>query len=206
MLARFSLALAAAALISQWQVAEASPLTYNFSGTFVGGPGAVLSGPFSGSFTINSNGTLGPGGTITQSGSDVSINIANFAFANNPQNPGTSASLTVSNQPSAPQPVVADLQGTLGSIGLNFSLQFYNPGTVSQYLNLANYNFSTSTFGSLALTFEQGGTATSVNNGTITSIGSAAVPEPLTAVTFIVLFGAAALFRRARPGPTTAQT
>jgi hypothetical protein len=203
-----SLALAAGAFafIGSWRVAEASPLTYNFSGTFTGGPGSVLSGPFSGSFTINPNATLGAGGTITETGSDVSFNIGNFVFANNPQNPGTSASLTVSDQPGASQPVVADFEGSISSIGLKFSLLFDNPGTVSQYVNLANYNFSPSTFGSLALNFEQGGTVTSTNNGTITSIQSAAVPEPQTAVTFIALFGAAALVRRSRRSPKAAQT
>lgn len=200
----FSLALAAVALIGPWQVAEASPLTYDFSGTFIGGPGAVLSGPFSGSFTINSDGTLGAGGVITETGSDVSFNLGNFAFANNPQNPGTSASFTVSDQPSAPQPVAADFEGSISSIGLHFSMLFYNPGSVPQYLNLANYDFSPSTFGSLTLSFQNGGTITSANYGTITSIQPASVPEPQTAATFIVLLGTAALLRRCRRGRTAA--
>jgi hypothetical protein len=205
MLRRLSLALAAAALIVPWKAAKASPLTYNFSGTFNGGTGAVLSGPFSGSFTIDSNGTLGSGGTISQNGSDVSFSIGNFSFANNSQNPGTTASFTVSDQPSAPQPVVADFEGKISSIGLNFSLLFNNPGSVSQYTNLANYNFSTSTFGSLTLSFQNGGTTTSTNNGTISSIGPAAVPEPHTAVAFIVLFGGAALLQRRRRGRVRTQ-
>ncbi len=197
MLARLSMAAAALVLIgtSQAQVAWGSPLTYDFTGNFLPGSTAVMSGPFSGSFTINSNASLDQNGvTITETGSDVSIRIGNFQFENSPQNTDVLAWIGLSNQPNVANPVAADLEGYIRSIGLSFSMLFYNPGSVSDYLNLGNYNFSPGTVGNFELNFQPDGTIVSTNYGTITSIELVSTPEPGSVVVFLVC-GAAAMWR-----------
>ncbi len=86
-----TIALAVMALLGAGSAGWAEPITYDFSGTFIGGPGAVMTGPFSGSFTIDSDPSVGSDGTLIERGSDVTIRIGNYVFENNPQNPNTLA-------------------------------------------------------------------------------------------------------------------
>lgn len=96
------------------------------------------------------------------------------------------------------RPVVADLVGYIGSIGLNFAMTFYNPGSVPQYLNLGNYIFSPGTLGSFNMNYQPGGTITSMNYGTITSIDLVSAPASSTLIIFAVLGIAASALRSCR--------
>jgi len=211
MLARPSLAIVVSMALLAPRAIEASPITYDFAGTFnqpVNG-----SNQFSGSFTIDSNPTVPialpswDSGGVGENGSDVSLTVnmggqtVNFVnTSQNPENATFQAAVIGSGMTGASAPPVSvdfTLQGYLGTnnpIGL--SLNFSHPGTDLQLADIGNLN-SPSFTASVVATNPPGAPSQSVN-GSLTSIEQVPAPEPSTLAVFAVMAIAAMAHRRFR--------
>lgn len=208
MLARRSLALAVLIVVVSQKSAGASPITYDFTGTFLQNGMVNGSHQISGSFTINSNPPPSSGlSPAIESGSNVSITINAggqvYSFANTPQNPSVATFTAYEWLPGSPpnpmssQPLIEYAwSGSMPSVNptLNFWMAFYDPGGIQSLNNAMNFNYNLVTssfdFGGSLLGSGQGG------DGSITSITLVSAPEPSTFAAFTVLGIAAIVHRR----------
>lgn len=187
---RLSLVVAVSILLGSQQIVEASPLTYDFTGTLNQPVDGAKT--FSGSFTINADPTVGPGmasgfyssGVVNENGSDVSlaVNVGGqvINFVNTPQNPSAVGFQAIVLPPWAEQP-----QGT-SEIGFSvngsnntdsFGLTFYPFGGVEQLSNLRD----------LTLPLDTGSVYFNGVEGVITSIETVSAPEPSALAVFAIL-------------------
>jgi hypothetical protein len=203
-LPRLPLAVAALVLLSTHQMAEGSPITYDFSGTIYNGATDWIGGNFSGSFTINTDPTVNSSGAVQEGGSDVSITLNGSAFGGTPQKLSSSA-LYASETPDPSGPPLIQVSITGGpirpsgaGIGAGFAMIFVSPGQAKQLSNLGNFNFSTSTISSVQFTGLDSAGAYATSSGTITSIELVSAPEPRTWVVFAGLGIAALVYRHRR--------
>lgn len=206
MLARLSLALVISIALVAPQAIEASPITYDFTGTLnqpING-----SSQFSGSFTIDSSNPNGGGGVITPGGSgtvigengdQVSMTVhlggQRIDFVNTPQGPNSArfeaiggVAIEVPLPPMAAPTVVFSVAGrALTSDQIEFTLNFTRPGTAPELADLTSFA-SSSYPSSVSVTGNWGGQS-QATEGTLTSIEQVSAPEP----TALVVFGAMAL-------------
>jgi len=204
MLARLSLAIVVSIALSTQRTAGASPITYDFAGTF-GGQSLNGISQFNGSFTINGDPTVGSSGSVAEGGSDVSLTVNmggqvyNFV---NQQNPVIVASFTAGESPAwianptGPPQDEAIVSGAIqsGNSLVAFGMSFYSPAAVDQLANLRNFSFPLGT-SSVYVTDTSGGSYQEAE-GTITSIELVSTPEPSTLAVFAVLGIAAMVHRR----------
>jgi hypothetical protein len=202
MLQRLALVVAVSILVGTPRMVVADPITYDFSGTF--NQPFDGSTAFSGSLSFNAT-PAGDG----QSVSDVSLTLNAggqvFNFVNSPQDPSTSASVSLQLQPPVDPALGPGFLGSepdielmvggahTGATGsepnITFGFTMYDYGLAAVPSNWANLSFSVST-ASVVFPVDQG-----MSGGTLTSFEMVSTPEPSTLVIFGAL-GMAALVRR----------
>ncbi len=184
MLNRLALGIAVLILLVPRQFVEASPITYDFTGS-TGYP----SGNFSGSLTFDTNPTVASGATsIVENGGDVSLTV-NFGggnvvnFVNNPQNPYVTASFAVFDVPVINEEPLGVPTYEIAVSGWSnntatFAMMFYtSPGWVEHLSSLDG----------LDLTVDNDSVDANGVDGKLTSIEEVSAPEPRMLAVFTVL-------------------
>jgi hypothetical protein len=206
MLARLSFAIVVLIAHGAQQTVGASPITYDFTGTF-GGQAVNGVSQFNGSFTINGDPTVSSSGSVNESGSDVSVTVNMggqlFNFVNQ-QNPDVVATFIagelptwIANPTGLPQDQAFVYGATQsGNPIITFGMSFYSPAAADQLANLRNFSFPTGT--SSVYVTDTSGTSYQWAEGSITSIDLVSTPEPSTLAVFAVLGIAAMVHRRQR--------
>jgi hypothetical protein len=200
MLARPSFAVAISLALVAPQAIEASPITYDFSGTF----NQPINGStqFSGTFTIDSNPTIlislpsWESGGVGENGADVSLTAhiggQTIDFVNTSQNPENAmfeaavlGTGEVTRDP-APPSVDFSLQGYSGTNDrMAFTLSFTRPGThyeLAELTSLASPSYTSS----VTVNYDPGGQTQQVD-GSLTSIELVSAPEPSMLAVFGVM-------------------
>lgn len=206
MTGRLALALMATLLLGAQQPVWASPLTYDFTGTFNQPFDGTTT--FSGSFTINANPTVNAQtSSVFEKGGDVSLTLnlggQVVTYVNTPQNPSYVFFNTAAISPAdgtasggAPEDSFGVSAGANGG-KLVFGIEFYALGGIAQLSNLRDLTLPLNT--SSVYATEPASSPYQWANGVITSIEPASVPEPSAVVVSAVLAIAAVVCRRCGP-------